>query len=128
MKRMDILDIFKSAQNASKLTQKDLAHLLSIKESEIRSWKKGEAVPSKYQVQNILHFAALMDVDTSVFSWATYIRSVLEVVYKDEYRIGDDIDERRFRVHLYRIDGTDGYVPIEDITNRKKDLFKEKAK
>ena len=69
-----------------------------------------------------------MDIDISVFSWATYIRSVLEVVYKDEYRIGDDIDERRFTAHLYRIDGTDGYVPIEDITNRKKDLFKEKAK
>ena len=122
---MDILEIFKATQKAAKLSQKELASFLSIKESDIREWKKGSSVPSKYQVQNILHLANLMNVDISSFRWETYIAKVLEVTYKDEYRIGDDVDEQRFRVHLYRIDGTEGYVPIEEITNRKKDLFKK---
>ena len=121
---MDILEIFKATQKAAKLSQKELTYFLSIKESDIREWKKGNAVPSKYQVQNILHLAHLMNVDTSSFRWETYITKVLEVTYKDEYRIGDDVDEQRFRVHLCRIDGVEGYVPIEEITNRKKDLFK----
>lgn len=125
---MDILEIFMATQKSAKLSQKELAHLLSIKESEIREWKKGNGVPSKYQVQNILHFATLMNVDISLFRWETYITKVLEVIYKDEYRIGDDVDEHRFRVHLYRIDGADGYVPIEEITNRKKDLLKKTDK
>ena len=125
---MDILEIYKATQKASKLNQKELACFLSIKDSEIRDWKKGSSVPSIFQVQNILHFATLMNVDTSAFRWETYIAKVLEVTYKDEYRIGDEVDEQRFRVHLYRTDGTDGYVPIEEITNRKKDLFKNKGK
>lgn len=122
---MDILEIFKATQKAAKISQKELASFLSIKESDIREWKKGSAVPSKYQVQNILHLASLMNVDISLFRWETYIAKVLEVTYKDEYRIGDDVDEQHFRVHLYRIDGAEGYVPIEEITNRKKDLFKK---
>lgn len=125
---MDIFEIIKATQKTAKLNQAELAHYLSIKESEIRAWKKGIAVPSKHQVQNILHFATLMGVDVSAFNWATYIEKVLEITYKDEYRIGDDVDEQRFRVHLYRIDGAEGYVPIEEITNRKKDLFKNSSK
>ena len=60
---MDILEIFKATQKAAKLSQKELASFLSIKESDIREWKKGSSVPSKYQVQNILHLANLMNVD-----------------------------------------------------------------
>ena len=71
-----------------------------------------------------MHLATLFDIDISQFNWIRYIESVLEIVYNDEYRICDGIDENKYLVHLCRIDGVQGYVPIEDISNRKKDLFK----
>ena len=121
---MNTVELLKVISVETGLTQKDLACCFSVKEKEIRQWKKKTAMPSKYQVQNILHFASLYGIDISSFSWEQYIDGILQIVYDDEYRIDKGIDEKLFTVHLSRIDGCEGYVPIEDITNKKKDLFK----
>lgn len=123
---MDIIQLIKEIQKATGLKQKDFASLFNLKWNEIDKWKKSLAVPSNFQVLNILHFASLIGVDTTPFRWETYIEKVLQIIYQDEYRIGDGVDLERFRVHLFRSDGTDGYVEIENITNRKRDLFKRK--
>jgi hypothetical protein len=126
---MTISEILRAIQKETKIGQRELPDYLGVKQKEFYSWKsnaKSPSVPSVYQVRNILHFASLVGVDCSQFSWERYIESVLEIIYEDEYRIDGGIDEDCFRVHLCRRDGVDGYVLIEEITNKKKDLFKFK--
>ena len=123
---MYISELLKELHTKTGLIEKEVAEYISVKERELRKWKRGTAVPSKYQLQNLLHFAALYDVDVSSFDWELYIESVLRIVYEDVYRIDEGIDEKRFKVHLSGFDGCEGYVPIEEITNKKKELFKFK--
>ena len=123
---MNVLELINAIQAECSYNEKELAEYLSVKITEIRKWKRQTAVPSKYQIQNLLHFASLYGIDVSCFSWEQYIESVLQIVYEDEYRIDKGIDEKSFTVHLSRTDGCDGYVQIENITNKKMDLFKVK--
>ena len=123
---MYISELLKKLHTKTGLTEKEVADYISSKERELRKWKRGTAVPSKYQLQNLLHLATLYGVDVSSFDWEQYIESVLRIVYEDEYRIDEGIDENQFKVHLSRIDGSEGYVPIEEITNKKKELFRLK--
>ena len=123
---MNIQDLIELLQKDAGLKPKDIAEILTVSDKTLRSWKKGVSVPSNHQVQNILHLAKLFNIDTSGFKWETYIESVLRITYMDEYRICNGIDETNFMVHLARINGEEGFVPIEEVTNKVKELFKYK--
>ena len=122
---MTVFDLLEHIKHFTQMTQKDLADYLNINENDIRNWKKSKAIPSQYQVQTILNFARIMGVDISDFRWESYIESVFDVIYGNEYRICGPVEDNRFMVRMCRVrDGVEGVVSIEDITNKKKDLMR----
>lgn len=122
---MGVRELLQIILKETSITKKDLAESLSITEKQLKKWQDYTALPTKFQMLSLLHLASILGIDTSLFSWEKYIEIALSLVFNDDYRIGKGIDEDRLMVHLCGIDGSEGYVPIEEISNKRKELHLE---
>lgn len=121
---MTIFDLINSLKIKTNLNAKELYEYLGLRKSDLTNWELRKSVPSINQIHAILQLAAIYEIDTSFYYPKEYIKHILRVKYRDEYSILDYIDNEHFTTVLYRKnDGAHMIINLEDIINRKKNIF-----
>lgn len=116
-------DLFEYIANELNYTKKELISILGTSMATVSKWKNFESIPSQEMYRKMLHFAKIMNVDTSEFTMELYVENVLSYVYEDMYFL-DYIDYQTNKVRIKRSsDGRPKRVELENLTNKKMDLF-----